>query len=169
MERYKYYENVKRDAAFTEAPCQYCSSTKDCLEGIFFARFDIKSICLECFMAKRAPVEIPSYIQERVKSNCLNKIDELRFTPPIPWVQHNDWPVCCDDYMKYIGEWEQEDFDNFSAEKKGITLLEELLDDRTRSRVDDISVLWDDIGCDTVAYVFKCQTCGKMLVVCQSY
>ena len=37
------------------------------------------------------------------------EIEILKYTPPIPWVQFNDWKVCCDDYMQYIGEWEQKD------------------------------------------------------------
>ena len=169
MHKYKYFNNVKRDAAFSENPCQFCGSTQDCLEGVFFGRLDIESVCLECFAEKRAYVEIPAYVQRRVKVNSSRKINDLMFTPPIPWVQHNDWPVCCDDFMQYIGEWEQEEFDGFSNDKKGIVLLEELLAEVTRSRVDDITVLWDDLGYDTVAYVFKCPQCGKMLVVCQSY
>ena len=25
-------------------------------------------------------------------------------------IPFNNWQVCCDEYMQYIGEWEQEDF-----------------------------------------------------------
>lgn len=168
MQDFKYFRDVHQ-AAFTEEPCQYCNSTQNCLEGVYFERLDVKSICLECFSKKRVCVEIPPYIRNRIKDNGIRKSNELSFTPPIPWVQHNDWAVCCDDYMEYIGEWEQDQFDDFSTEKDGIALLEELLDDKTRGRVDDITVLWDDLGYDTVAYVFKCRICGKMRVVCQSF
>ena len=24
------------------------------------------------------------------------KTDELSLTPPVPWTQYNEWPVCCD-------------------------------------------------------------------------
>ena len=59
---------------------------------------------------RRLAIDIPDYIQNRIKDNASSKIEILKYTPPIPWVQFNDWQVCCDDYMQYIGEWEQKDF-----------------------------------------------------------
>lgn len=75
----------------------------------------------------------------------------MKYSPPVPWVQYNDWQVCCDDYMQYIGEWLQKDFINYSLDGNGIELLEKMLDKDTKRKVDDIKVLWDDVGYDTVA------------------
>lgn len=167
MREYKYFLNVKEQAAFTEKKCQFCGNDDDCLEGIYFDQDNIDSVCLKCFAEKKACVAVPDYIQKRIKYNSHNKIEELKYTPPIPWVQFNDWQVCCDDYMKYMGEWEQEEFIKESANE--IEFFKGLLDDDTLKKVDDINVLWEDLGYDTVAYVFKCSICGKRTVVCQSY
>lgn len=53
--------------------------------------------------------------------------------------------------MQYIGEWLQKDFINYSLDGNGIELLEKMLDKDTKRKVDDIKVLWDDVGYDTVA------------------
>ena len=169
MRTYKYYSNVEKNADFTEEPCQFCGTKEDCLEGIYFGQSDITSVCLSCLDKKKIEVDIPDYLQNRIKNNASSKIETLKYTPPIPWVQFNDWQVCCDDYMKYIGEWEQEDFINEAVDGDGINLLKHLLNEDTLSRVDDINVLWEDIGYDTVAYVFQCPNCGRITVVCQSY
>ena len=71
--------------------------------------------------------------------------------------------------MQYIGEWGQENFRENSNNENAIAFFEKNLDEDTLNKVDDINVLWEDLGYNTVAYVFKCNVCGKMKVVCQSY
>ena len=68
-----------------------------------------------------------------------------------------------------MGEWQQRDFINNSVDGDGINMLEKILDKDTREKVDDIKALWDDLGYDTVAYIFKCRACGRITAVCQSY
>ena len=167
--KYIYYQDVKKNAVFTKEPCQYCGKKEECLEGIYFEQDGVTSVCLSCLDSKKIEVDIPKYVRSRIKNSVNSKSDVLKYTPPIPWVQYNDWQVCCDDYMKYIGEWEQEQFKNESVERDGISALKNLLNEDTLCKVDDISILWEDIGYDTVAYVFECSVCGKKKVVCQSY
>ena len=169
MRIYKYYSNTKQNAIFTDEPCQFCGVEKDCLEGVYLEQDGIDSVCLSCLDKKKTEVDVPMYIQNRVKKDSVSKIEELKCTPPIPWVQFNDWQVCCDDYMKYLGEWEQEDFITKATDGNGVNLLKELLDDDTLSKVDDINILWNDIGYNTVAYAFECLHCERIMVVCQSY
>lgn len=169
MKEYKYFTNVKKNAIFTEKECQFCRSIKYCLEGIYFEQGNIDSVCLKCLDEKKACVDIPSYVQKRIKNNVDQKVEELSYTPPVPWIQYNDWPVCCDDFMKYVGEWQQSDFINFFEGKNILELFKNVLDNDTLSKVEDINVLWEDLGYNTAAYVFSCLTCRKIIVVCQSY
>ena len=97
------------------------------------------------------------------------KVTELSFCPPVPWIQNNDWPVCCDDYMTYIGEWEREDFIKNSTTGDGLSLLKELLIDELKNNVESYEALWADVGYETAAFVFKCSKCGNKVVVCQDY
>lgn len=169
MKQYKYFFNVKKDAVFTEKQCQFCGTNENCLEGVYFEKEDVVSVCLTCLNKHKTNVEIPDYLSKCIHSNRDLKTKELMYTPPIPWVQFNDWQICCDDYMVYIGEWEQDDFINYCIDEDGISTLKKLLNNDTLSKVDDINVLWEDIGYNTVAYVFKCNVCGKITVVCQSF
>lgn len=169
MNTFRYFSNAAANAAFTDQPCQFCSSVKECLEGVYFDSPDIRSVCFECLKRKKASVPIPPYVKKQISQNEPEKTALLMQTPPVPWVQYNDWPVCCDDYMRYIGEWTREDFQKEAADGDGIGLLRMILRGDQLSRTDDFEALWDSIGDDTVVFVFRCLICGKLTAVCQSY
>ncbi|WP_289092012.1 CbrC family protein [uncultured Bacteroides sp.] len=169
MKQYDYFYNVEKNAVFTEKKCQFCGRNQNCLEGIYFDQPNLKSICLSCFDKRLVGVDIPDYIKKQVNKDSETKIDKLTYTPPVPWVQYNDWQVCCDDYMQYIGEWKQEDFIRESSDGNGVEYFRSLISKDLKNKVDDINVLWDDLGYDTVAFVFRCQKCNRKIVVCQSY
>lgn len=169
MKKYKYFADVEQYAFFTKTPCQFCGNESNCLEGIYFDRENIESVCMSCFEKMKACVEVPSYIRRRVNIDSATKIEQLKYTPPIPWVQYNDWQVCCDDFMTYIGEYDQDAFSNKYGVEGTVELFESMLSKDTHGKVDDINVLWEDIGYNTVAYFFMCSHCGKTLIVCQSY
>lgn len=62
---------------------------------------------LSVWQQSKTSVYIPDEIQSKIVRDRIKKVGELSITPPVAWVQSNEWPVCCDDYMKYIGEWEK--------------------------------------------------------------
>ncbi len=170
MRNYRYFENAEENAYFTDTPCSFCKSEQFCLDGVFFKNFDgIESICLDCFDEKKISVKIPDYIKAKISSDIDNKADILQFNPPVPWIQDNDWPVCCDDFMIYIGEWEQDDFNKHSDHNNGIELLKKLIDPEISSRVDSFEVLWDQLGDWAAAFTFRCPHCGKKIVIIQDY
>ena len=168
MKQYEYFKNVEENAVFTKESCQFCGHNDNCLEGIYFEQPGLKSVCLSCLDKRIIGVEIPDYLKNKVQNN-VEKIEKLKYTPPVPWVQYNDWPVCCDDYMQYLGEWTQEDFIRKSRDGNGISLFQSLLNIEFMKQVDDINVLWNDLENNTVAFVFICPVCNTKKVVCQSY
>lgn len=171
MRHYKYFENVEKNAYYTDTKCQFCGNESNCLEGVFFEKENIFSICLDCFDKKMVSVEIPDYIKTRVKNNVYEKITDLKFTPPVPWIQNNDWPVCCDDFMVYIGEWQQIDFNHYADSKSsnGIEVLKELIDSEIAQQVENYKNLWEEIGNEAGAFAFRCLCCGKIKVIVQEY
>lgn len=138
------------------------------MEGICFEQSDLKSVCLSCLDKRIVGVEILEYLKNKVHNN-VEKIEKIKYTPPVPWVQYNDWQVCCNDYMQYWGEWIREDFIRESRDGNGINVFQRLLSVDTIKKVDNINALWDDLGYGTVAFVFYCPTCNNKKVVCQSY
>ncbi|MCR5738165.1 MAG: CbrC family protein [Eubacterium sp.] len=169
MKEYKYFENVKRNAYFCEIPCQFCGGKSDCLDGVFFEKDEVESICLSCFEQKKARVYIPDYIQNKIKNKRTDKTEELFLTPPVPWIQYNEWPVCCDDYMKYLGEWDKEAFEKYFSDNDNIESMKNILSNDMMERIENFEVLLDDLGNGTAAFVFKCNHCDKVNVVFQDY
>lgn len=169
MKKYKYFRNIKDFVEFTNEPCQFCGSTEDCLEGIYFDNPEISTVCLKCFEQEKAKVIISDYLRNKIKSDMTIKVKELEYTPPVPWIQYNDWQVCCDDFCQFIGEWRRSDFETAAESENPIEFFKSILCTQTLSLVDDINVLWEDLGKGTAAFVFRCIKCDKKIVVCQSY
>lgn len=184
--KFRYFKDVFKNAIFTDAECDICGTKKNCLEGEYFSDSGkYNSVCLNCLISGLAKVEIPNYIVESLKVKIINskellanedieenvklKIKELEANPPVPWIQYNNWPICCNDFACYIGEWTQEEFIAQSNNDNYINFFKSILDDSTKSKIDDINILWEDIGHNTAAFVFQCLICGKYIVVCQSY
>ncbi|API94380.1 hypothetical protein BKP57_20600 [Virgibacillus sp. 6R] len=84
-------------------------------------------------------------------------------------MQYNDWPVCCGDYTKYIGEWEREDFEKNSKDGNGLNYLLSILDQSTKDKIENVNNFWEDIGQYTAIFVFECLNCSKRIAVPQSY
>ena len=184
--KFKYFMNPEANAEFTEENCQFCGTKEKCLEGEYFDREDeVTSVCLDCLVKGETTVQIPQYLKDRLYTHLKNTfkeksseelkelfestISELEKNPPVPWIQYNDWPVCDGDFMRYVGEWKQEDFNNVSQNGNGKDYILSILDDFTKSRIDDIDVFWNDIGNYTAVFVFMCIHCNKIIGVAQSY
>lgn len=181
--KFKYFDNVLENAEFTDIPCEICGSQKNCLEGLYFECDDINSACIDCLSKGKIKVNITEFIKERIiahlKENNKNEdeierkvkmlVDELERTPPVPWIQYNDWPICCNDFTKYLGEWGKEDIIRNSHDKNEKEHLISILDDFSKSRIDNLDCFWDEIGDDVAIFVFKCIYCSKLIAVWQSY
>ncbi len=185
MTNFKYFNNPAKYSVHSKKPCQFCGENEGNLEGVYFEKGDnIQSICLKCLKEGKETVYIPSYIQERLEQNLnenntlsehdirkkvISYIDELSKTPPVPWIQFNDWPVCCADFAEYIGEWDREEIIKNSKDKGGKKFLLEILDEFSKNKIDDFNFFWNDIGINTAIFVFKCISCNKFLAIAQSY
>lgn len=186
ISKFKYYNNPGKDAIFTEKKCQFCGTDEHCLEGEYFERGDdVVSACLHCLSEGKITVYIPDYIIERVIKN-LNELDkenkthinkergknlakELSKNPPVPWIQYNDWPVCCNDFGRYLGEWDKEEIVRNASDENVKQYFMSIIDDFSRSKIDNYDYLWDDIGKNTIIFVFECIHCSKIIAICQSY
>jgi uncharacterized protein CbrC (UPF0167 family) len=186
IQQYKYFDNVLKNGEFTDERCQVCATKENCLEGEYFDQdYDVISVCLECLNKGLITVNIPQFIKDRIYSQIENNlhgkskeniekttnvlIEMLSKTPPVPWVQYNDWPVCCNDFARYLGEWNKDDIINKAPDGDGKKYLLSILDDFTKSKVDNIDILWEDIGKYTAVFAFECIECSKKIAICQSY
>lgn len=183
---FKYFDNVIKNAEYTNDKCQICGTNKYCLEGVYFdSEEDIISVCIECLRKGKKTVNIPDLIQERLyrelkenqegldkiklKQKLDSYVEELKITPPVPWIQYNDWPVCCSDFARYMGEWDKEQINDNAPDGNGKKYIMTILDEFSKSKIDDIDVFWDDIGIYTEIFIFKCINCSKYVTICQNY
>ena len=80
MSQYRYFDNVFKNAKFTNEKCQVCSTSKNCLEGEYFDQGSaVTSVCLDCLDKGLINVNIPQYLKERIYShiqgNFVNRND----------------------------------------------------------------------------------------------
>ena len=181
---YKYFEDPLKYANFIDRPCEKCGSDKNCLDTIYFdySSDDIESVCMDCLDQGKALVKIPSYIyqrisdevrrylgsdsEEKIKEQINLIINELERTPPVQWIQNNDWQMCCGDAMKYLGEWTREDLDTMSESKDGKKYLDSIL---VKDGNVDVVEIWDDIGDYVAIFVFKCNHCNRLVATWQCF
>lgn len=184
--KFKYFLNPEKNASYVDEPCEVCGSSDLCLDGTYFDnQEELESICMECLVKGKVVVEFPSFLydkiyyelkrikptltEEEIKYNVNDIFSELEKTPPVPWLQYNDWPVCCGDFMTYLGELTRNELNSMAVDGDGKTLLLSLIDDEMKNRIDSLEALWDDLGDHVIAYHFKCMECDKQIAILQSY
>jgi hypothetical protein len=181
---FEYFPDYRQWAKFTDEPCNGCGQA-DCLEGIYFGGpSSLTSVCLECLVAGRISVQIPSHvkatleksIQETFPDQSLDqlqqliseRLDKLSMTPPVPWIQYNEWPVCEGNFCRYIGEWDQLHLTKDAPQNNGLQYLMSLLTDpETIGHPDD---LWASIESEiSVVFMFECLESSRRIAVIQSF
>lgn len=185
--KFKYFQNPEKNARYIDEPCEVCGSNNLCLNGTYFDHYEdeLESICMDCLVQGKVVVKFPNFLYTRIydevkkenqnstEEQIKNKIDTifsvLEKTPPIPWIQYNDWPVCCGDFMTYLEELGRDNLNLMATNGDGKSLLFDLLDEETKSRVEDLEALWNDLEDYDIAYHFKCEKCGKERVIIQNF
>ncbi|EDS77693.1 hypothetical protein CBC_0328 [Clostridium botulinum C str. Eklund] len=68
-----------------------------------------------------------------------------------------------------IGEWTREDLISNSKDGNGKKYFLEILDSSLKPQIDDIDVIWDQLGKYIIVYVFECIKCNKITAIVQSF
>ncbi len=183
---FKYFPEYQKWARFANQEC-FCQNDLPCLEAVYFENPAIENpVCLDLLVSGQARVEVPDYLKKQLLNSILEThpdwsaiqsqelatqiVDALSRTPPIPWIQHNSWPVCCGDFCCYLGEWDHEQLTEASPDGDGISFLWTILDDSYIGRRNSPHHLWQEIKNGwTIIYVFQCFACKKLIALDQSY
>lgn len=183
---FKYFPEYEKWARFADRQ-NLRPDDSPCLEGVYFENPDIEEpVCLDLLVNGQVKVEIPNYLHKQLLNSIRKKhsgwdenrvmnfaaqiLDALSRTPPIPWIQHNAWPVCCGDFCCYLGEWSDEQLTKSSPDGDGGAYLWTILEDSHRSRRDNPYHLWQEVMSGwTTIYMFQCFECNKLIAVDQSY
>lgn len=181
---FRYFPNYKKEARFTDQPCEVCGD-RPCLAGVYFGITDgPEAVCLNCLVMGKVVVDIPTYLknqleesvkivnpgwqEEQTKTYIGGVVEALSRTPPVPWIQNNNWPVHHGDFCRYLGEWSQARLAQEAPDGDGKTYLMSILE--APDEVGDPEGLWESIADEwTAVFVFECFTCNKRIAIEQSY
>jgi hypothetical protein len=128
MVAFRYFPTFPIGARFVSEPCYFCRRTP-ALDGVwldFDGDFDgPPPVCVDDLVADRARVLIPDWAREalgramverhpdwdaeRRSAYVADRTWELAHTPPVPWIQDNEWPIYEDDYAAFLGQLRRED------------------------------------------------------------
>lgn len=179
---FTYFPDYRRWARFVDEPCD-CAGP--CLNGLYFEDPDVPdAVCLERLISGAVRVAVPAYLRdtlarsaaathpgwpaERLAAHVAAAVDTLSRTPPVPWVQHNSWPVHHGDFCCYLGEWDQAALTAASPTGDGRAYLLSLVE--APPAVADPEALWVAVGSGwATVFGFACLTCGHRVAVVQSY
>lgn len=179
-----YFPIYPEGVRLAKAGCKDCNR-EECLEGVYF---DVspawEAVCIEALVRGAQTVNIPLYLVGRLRASVAETysdwpkprqdehvsaaIQTLARTPPVPWVQANNWAICHGDFCAYLGEWGQSRLNQGSQSGNGKEYLRSIIEQP--ELIHDFDSLWEDIDSGwAVIYVFECLTCQRRIGVDQSY
>ena len=177
MTQFRYFPAYPQGAQLGDDACDLCGH-RPAITGIRLGlRMDEpRNVCADCLAADKVAASIPQWIQQDVRDavdrlhadwSAMARADlvaarvyELAHTPPVPWLQNNEWPLCGDDFAIYQGELTQE---ALKRQHGGIvggkavlrTILERVVPNWEQDDV-AIDAEWRDLGNFLAVFVFRC-------------
>lgn len=180
--KYRYMPSPKLHARWTDARCE-CGAAGPNLDGAHFEGLDVRqAVCLDCLEAGKVARDLDdrrevlkAALKAKNKAWGAAKINavadertaELARTPPVPWLRKNEWPVCCDDFAVYRGEWARREWRRAAKDGDGQAAIARTLG----GDADRAAELWKDLpeepaeSARAAAFVFQCAACKKVHLV----
>jgi hypothetical protein len=142
-------------------------------------------ICADCLAQGRGQVNVPDWVKRDLahavasvhpawslrerESLVAGRLEALAHTPPVPWLQNNEWPVCGDDFAVYKGELTR---DKLLAEHRSVEHAKEALHDvieevRPEWTLDEeaLGTAWEQLGNFVAIFEFQCDAGETVYVV----
>ncbi len=191
MSIFEYFPTFPEGAQLRAEACEYCGRTP-AIPAVRLKRApgeeNAQAACADCLRAGRASARIPQWVQRELAQAVdvahpdwsqnqradlvASRIDKLAHTPPVPWLQNNEWPICGDDFARYIGELTRERLlqEHGGLERAKVALcaiIEEVRPEWVLS-VEDIATAWEQLGNFVAIFLFHCPDNPKTLYVLQT-
>lgn len=177
MPTFRLFKDFERNAKFTDEACEPDHSPPF-FDGDYFdnEEYEDQGVCLNCLVTGLKVVDIGDYVRSKIEKNAPAALDAQRFvkelerTPPVPWIQYNDWAFCCGEPMQYRGEYSNDSDFNDSELKEIPQNLWSIVNDDGKQQAGSFEALQDSIENGmTACFIFKCLKCKRFEAVCQSY
>lgn len=160
-----YYRNAEENAFFYKTTCDICGKKKKCCnEGVF--ENGVKVVCADCFAHGLATAEVPPAVANRLRDcpDVAEKVERLRHTPPIGWMEENKWPVCCQDFMTYEGFWGFRVQEVLNVEDN-LENFRKIAQEDPFHLISNIEEVYRNLSSIYSAHIFTCPYCGMHTVI----
>lgn len=189
MSQFRYFPTFPEHANLRVEPCAMCGRAPTVpavrLHG---GAVDRQSVCADCLAEGKAAVQIPKWIikelehgvsgahpdwsAEKRASYVADRVDELAHTPPIHWLQNNEWPVCDDDFAAYERELsrevlEQQHSDSAHAREALRSILLQAVPNWEQDEK-AIEAEWSELGNFLAVFEFRCLDSDERRYVVQT-
>ncbi|MBF6590828.1 MAG: CbrC family protein [Ktedonobacterales bacterium] len=191
MYAFEYFPTFPEGAQLHAEACEHCGRSPT-IPAVRLERTpgedNATATCADCLRAGRARAPIPQWVKRALARAVdvahpdwshkqrtdlvASRIDKLAHTPPVPWLQNNEWPVCHDDFARYMGELTHERLlqEHGSAERaKGVlrAIIEEVRPEWVLT-MEDIETAWEQLGNFVAVFLFHCSDHAKTIYVLQT-
>lgn len=139
-------------------PEHYYRGCPDCLRNGTFVVWhytELGEVFPEWSPLKPEGFQRPSMVSSAAVSDLLR-------TPGFNSWQDHYWLLHCNDFMVYVGEWGQKDFDNYAPDGAGEALFAQVVQDGGGGQGKEWGELMDR---DSGFHVFRCGHCGVMRAI----
>lgn len=191
MSHFKYFPSFPNGAHLSTEACEHCGRTPAIPAGRLKSALDEeqrRAACADCLQAGKASVDVPSWVErelaqavdqthfdwsaEQRAELVASRVTSLAHTPPVPWLQNNEWPVCGDDFAAYVGELTREHL----LREHGVTqrakeALHATIDElRPHWDLDEeaLDTAWEQLGNFVAIFEFRCPGNLKSIYVLQT-
>jgi uncharacterized protein CbrC (UPF0167 family) len=191
MSGFEYFPNFPEGARLGAEACEYCGHSP----AIPAVRLNPapgednrKAVCADCLRAGRASAKIPTWVERELAHAVgaahpawsgqqradfvASRVDKLAHTPPVPWLQNNEWPVCNNDFATYIGELTRDQLlqEHTGVEQAKAALRAIIEEVRPEWELDEeaLDTAWDQLGNFVAVFAFHCPDNPKALYVLQT-
>lgn len=191
MTSFDYFPTFPGGAQLREEACSFCARSP----AIPAVRLKLqaseekpKAVCADCLRIGRARTEVPTWVEreltnavraahpewdsDEVARHVASRVDALSHTPPVPWLQNNEWPACKDDFAVYRGELTR---DTLLGEYGSVARAKEALDSvikevRPEWTLDEeaLGTAWEQLGNFVAIFVFQCPSDQRPIYVLQT-
>lgn len=191
MSQFRYFPSFPEGATLTEEVCGYCGVSPAISEAwLSDAGSDDtkKPACAECLREGRATTRVPSWLErdlargvdathpnwtaEKRAALVRHRVAELGHTPPVPWLQNNEWPICGDDFALFEGELTS---DLLVRRHRGLNQAKAALRAIIKEAVpawdldeEAVDTAWKQLGNFVAIFVFRCPEANSPIYVLQT-
>lgn len=184
--QFRYFPAFPSGALLKETACAWCGRSPS-IPPVYLVLVGAarSPLCADCLALGRGQVKVPDWLTRDLahavaaahpswslaeqEAFVAARLEALAHTPPVPWLQNNEWPVCSDDFAVYLGELTREGlaqrWGGEAAGKQALrAILLQALPEWSQDEA-DVDAEWMALANDLAIFAFQCDAGETRYVV----